>query len=478
MAEIETLDITASRGENGGFGIAIEDRRKQTYVGYVTGAAESAGLLKKGDHITHVEGEGPLKYKEVITRLKAAESSVKLTVIRGEPIPKGGIVSSRTMGTCTIAALLVAMASSTLDLPLASEFMKDILPSTADAFPAAQPGGGEDALRGRPRMQISGKQQVLLEDGSAEDPEALRTAMRSDKQFMAQIRQNDADFARIISGRPDGSYDVDAFQRRLRKNYNDFKMNEGLKLEDDGSAVDPAAYLASARQRKDWVKYIRKLEPSELGEKILGGDSEALQGFLRYQKRRQDNPEEVAAEEKKRQEEANPPPPPTPYDDVGQVGMSFRILTDEGEEKDLYSLAAAQVGHARAMSTSSRPCHVHMGPPPPSHALPVRRPVDGGGEVDAPGAHEVRRVPSLGPPGSAGGLQGAQGDAQGRPGRVDDPRGHGRPVRRPRQVVARVRPTANQVGRQHHRRAGHRAPAGGQHFRRGQECDAADATLA
>lgn len=41
---------------------------------------------------------------------------------------------------------------------------------------------------------------------------------------------------------------------------------------------------------------------------------------------------------------AEPPPPPppnptTPYDDVGQVQMSMRILTDEGEEKDLYSIA-------------------------------------------------------------------------------------------------------------------------------------------
>ena len=37
-----------------------------------------------------------------------------------------------------------------------------------------------------------------------------------------------------------------------------------------------------------------------------------------------------------------PPPPKTPYDDIGQVQMSFRVLTDEGEEKDLYSLSAAQ----------------------------------------------------------------------------------------------------------------------------------------
>ena len=54
---------------------------------------------------------------------------------------------------------------------------------------------------------------------------------------------------------------------------------------------------------------------------------EVLQDYLRHQKRQD--------------EEQSAPPPPnptTPYDDVGQVQMSMRILTDEGEEKDLFQL--------------------------------------------------------------------------------------------------------------------------------------------
>ena len=56
---------------------------------------------------------------------------------------------------------------------------------------------------------------------------------------------------------------------------------------------------------------------------MLDGDLERMQSLLRTSKRARD-----AAE--------NPPPPPptTPFDAVGEVEMTFRVLTDSGEEKE------------------------------------------------------------------------------------------------------------------------------------------------
>ena len=57
-------------------------------------------------------------------------------------------------------------------------------------------------------------------------------------------------------------------------------------------------------------------------------------------------PPESNAQEGEREKlmESMPPPPPTPYDEVpgAKVGMSMRILTDEGEEKDIYQVSVQQ----------------------------------------------------------------------------------------------------------------------------------------
>jgi len=174
---------------------------------------------------------------------------------------------------------------------------------------------------------------VLEADGSAVEPDVLRAAMRSDASMMATLREQDTDWASVIAGRPDGSYDVNKFQKVLRKNFLSYSRAMATKLKEDGTAEDPKAYLESALQDKKWVSQVKKMSDEALKEAILKGEPEALQYMLRDQKLRSEG---------KSPEKEAPPPPPTPYDDVGQVEMSFRILTDEGEEKDLYSLRAKQ----------------------------------------------------------------------------------------------------------------------------------------
>ena len=125
--------------------------------------------------------------------------------------------------------------------------------------------------------------------------------------------------------------DVRRFQKILKENYKAQRMNEASKMNDDGSAVDPAAYLEMLKMSpkgKEWLRTVKEHGP-ELYPKIVEGDTEALRTYLRWLKQRAE------------QEEAPPPPnPPTPYDKNKNVkiGMSMRILTDEGEEKDLYQV--------------------------------------------------------------------------------------------------------------------------------------------
>jgi len=148
------------------------------------------------------------------------------------------------------------------------------------------------------------------------------------------------EWARVIVGNEDGSYDVRKFQRIMKDNYKSYETSKAVKLNDDGSAEDPAAYLAALRSNKDGRKWLRQIKEFDAGvhEAIDSGDTEALQGYLRYVHKRRTEP---------------PPPPPvnpaTPYDDMAQVDMSMRILTDEGEEKDLFSIRPKEVEEEKWM---------------------------------------------------------------------------------------------------------------------------------
>lgn len=327
----ETLELTAERGENGGFGMALmPGPNGDAYVERVQDMAARQGIVKPGDHITHVDGEGPFKCRDACARVRAAGPKVTLRVIRGEPPPP-----PPKQGLSFRSALVIGLFAVFAFSWVASLDQEALQSGTAPVQEAAELDAGTSPPRvKRPAMQIGGKQHQLEEDGSARDPDAVRAAMRSDASMMAQLRKEDTDWASIIAGRPDGTYDVDKFQKRLRKNFESFSKAQATKLKEDGTAEDPEAYLATALKDKKWVSQIKKMGDEQLKQGILNGEAEALQFMLREQKLR--------SEGKTPEREEPPPPPPTPYDDVGQVEMSFRILTDEGEEKDLYSLRAKQ----------------------------------------------------------------------------------------------------------------------------------------
>jgi len=115
---------------------------------------------------------------------------------------------------------------------------------------------------------------------------------------------------------------------------------KGLGLNEDGSAADPAAYLAALKSNKDGRKWLRSIESFDAGvhQAIDSGDTDALQGYLRYLHKRKTEPEPLP-----------PPNPTTPYDDMAQVDMSMRILTDEGVEKDLFSIRPKEVEEEKWM---------------------------------------------------------------------------------------------------------------------------------
>mmetsp|Transcript_10146 Transcript_10146/g.26267 ORF Transcript_10146/g.26267 Transcript_10146/m.26267 type:complete len:524 (-) Transcript_10146:275-1846(-) len=353
MAEGKTLEITCERAEGeprGGFGIAVEQRKGFAWVSYTVDPAKAAGLIQKGDKITHIEGKGPLGHAEVCKALKACAERARITVVRGLPLPSAGRRTVSVLSFCSIAVLMCAMSWTALDMPGPDALLAE-MDRRLGLDSSGRPSGGEyladEGLREgvsakhhqepreqkqhKPAIQVGGKVFHLLADGSTDDVLGLRTAMRSDKAFMSDLRANSPDWAGVIAGGADGSFDETAFQERLRRNFQEYSKSVATKLNEDGSAVNPSAYLDVARKDKKWMKMLNAIPEAELREEILRGNPEALQQLLKSSKQQADGV-------------VPPPPPPmppnpaTPYDDIGQVGMSMRILTDEGEEKDLYSL--------------------------------------------------------------------------------------------------------------------------------------------
>jgi len=348
----ESMNITVERAEDvgtkkGGFGIAVEERKDSAWVGYTVGKAKEADVIKKGDKITHVDGKGPLKCTAVCEALKAAESKAELTIIRGEKVPSRPTSIMSVMSICTLVMLVCAMSWPLLDLPAPDALLAQMdgyLRERADALdlPAAARAGGGGAAAGRkpsaqprggPALRVNGKEFHLHpEDGTAPDPQQLRAAMRADKGFMDTMREQSPDWARIVMGGSDGSFDEEAFQKLLRKNFEMYQKDLSVKLNEDGSAKDPAAYLKTVREDKKWMKMLNSHPDTELREEILKGNPEALNRLLMNAKRQQNGQKPEAPP-------PMPPPPPTPYDEKVHVQMSFRVLTDEGEEKDLYTLS-------------------------------------------------------------------------------------------------------------------------------------------
>ena len=196
-----------------------------------------------------------------------------------------------------------------------------------------QPGERHATSR---HIKVSGQRFGVTADGSAIDPDALRAAFRADPQTMREMRRERPEWAALVDGHPDGSYDTERFQHVLRESYRDQRASRKLRLHEDGTAVDPVGYLEVARAEKGraFLAAARDVAP-DLYEGMLAGDTEALQTYLLRNARRGGRP-------------PPPPPPlpapPTPYDGLENlhVGMSMKILTDEGEEKDVYQLAAEE----------------------------------------------------------------------------------------------------------------------------------------
>jgi hypothetical protein len=105
-----------------------------------------------------------------------------------------------------VAAVVVSGLDPETLLPLAGE---TLLPSDGAPGAPATP---------RLRVNIAGETMQIEEDGSATDPDAMCAAMRRDKQMLTKMRKNKPEWASIVTGRADGSYDVNAFQKMMRDN--------------------------------------------------------------------------------------------------------------------------------------------------------------------------------------------------------------------------------------------------------------------
>lgn len=260
---VETIQVRCARGEGelrGRFGIVVEDRKSSAWVRDTVDPAKAADLVRKGDRITHIDGVGPLNAKAVCEALKAAPAEIDITVVRGETPPRAGFSAVNAMSCCTLAVIVCAMSWTALDMPSAEQVLNQLEGHQSRQRLASEGIGQQAMTNGKsrgPAMSVGGRTIRLAEDGSAEDPADLRAAMRADKGFMDTLRDKSPDWARIVAGRADGTFDVDAFQNLLRKNFKAYQTDAALKLNDDGTAVDPAAYLGAAKSNKKWMKMIK-----------------------------------------------------------------------------------------------------------------------------------------------------------------------------------------------------------------------------
>ena len=197
MPTVETLEVTCRRGEDGRFGIPIEDRGGDAWVGEVQ-AAEVSSSLRAGDRITHVNGGGPFDFRRARAALMAAGAEARVTIVRGEKPPTAPRLQQRfsvgtALGGCSAAIILLAISWPVLfDLPPASE----ALARAAGVDSGSGADGG--VLGGRMAMTVNGRTFSIRDDGSADEPELLCAALRSDTAMMAQIRRNEPEWAALI----------------------------------------------------------------------------------------------------------------------------------------------------------------------------------------------------------------------------------------------------------------------------------------
>ena len=202
---VPSRTVELARDETGILGIQLfETRHGAAQVSRIEGVALAGSLVEVNDCITHVDGRGPLKFKEVVEALEAAPSPVSLTLERGEPPPPARVKSA-------------VMCVSLLSLAVAVAWMQ------LDPMDALMPWASQPMVRG---INAGGVFHAIEEDGSAADPDALRAAFRADKERMQKMRRERPEWTAIIDGRPDGTYDVKGFQRILRESARLQRMQE------------------------------------------------------------------------------------------------------------------------------------------------------------------------------------------------------------------------------------------------------------
>ena len=279
MPTVETLEITCRRGEDGNFGIPIEDRGGDAWVGEQLQGMAMLSSLHAGDRITLIDGR---KFGRGFNRARmaliAAGNEVILTVVRGETPPPArtrpliGTTLGSTLGACSVAMMLLAISwRAIIDLPPANEVLArgsgaraSAARALVDPPPASKVlarGGGvvassASSVSGRMTIIANGRTFSIRDDGSADEPELLCAALRSDSAMMEKIRLNEPEWAALITSASDGPFDVAQFQRIMRKNYANYQVSSALKMHEDGSAVEPTAFLRNMRQQKEWQQWL------------------------------------------------------------------------------------------------------------------------------------------------------------------------------------------------------------------------------
>ncbi|KAL1530786.1 hypothetical protein AB1Y20_001682 [Prymnesium parvum] len=300
-----SLEVRLTRGKDG-YGVRLLEYRGRAYVEGTQGAA-AGSALRRGDRVVAVDGNSVESHEAAVRQIRSCPQAVTLGLLRDPSDPVHTAPELRRAPRGLACAALLAIGAIAIGAGGVGSFAPLLATDTL-------------ALDG---------------SGAAVDPHAFARRLRANEAGMGRMREERPELARLLEAEP---LDVERFQALLRQDKQIWQTAQDLALAEDGSARDPARFIEAVRKNASHMAMLKK-DHAEVWQIFRSGDVERLQEMLRdnqRQKELRDGP-------------PPPPPPPTPYDAVGQVAMSMRILTESGEERDLYMLTAEQTDDEKVM---------------------------------------------------------------------------------------------------------------------------------
>lgn len=286
------------RGPNG-FGVRLLDCNG---VAFVEGKQDMASDsdLRYGDMVTAVNGVNLSSFAAVTGAIMNSSGHVELELLHAPEKMPGLHQSHRTCTKviCGSSAFILIVA---LGLAFANR---------------------DSSFTG---VSLGPHPMAVDSSGAALNPHSFARAFRSKDAAMSRLRKERPELAQLLDAE---TLDVPRLQQLLRDDFEKMRLAQDLMLDEDGSAKDPSKYIEVVRRNATHMAMLKK-QNKEVWRVFHFRQLDQLQHMLRAA--RQEQLQKNAPGPPLPPITPAPPPSPTPYDGFGDVSLSMRILTDNGE---------------------------------------------------------------------------------------------------------------------------------------------------